>query len=50
MKFLEKGLFSQFQEAKMKFYRFCPPWKIFMATPGKIHYCPSLEKNPFGAY
>ena len=35
----------------MKFHYFGPcPGKIFWATSGKIHYYPSLEKNPSEAH
>jgi len=29
----------------MKFHHFGPPGNIFLATSGKIHYCPSSGKN-----
>jgi len=48
--FYQKRFFSSFREEKMKFHHFYTPGKIVLATPGKIHYWPSPEKNPFGAH
>ena len=42
-----KMWFSEFRVGKLKFRHFWPPWKIFLVTPGKKHYCPPLEKRTF---
>jgi len=45
IRFCQKRLFCLCRVGKIKLYHFWPPGKIFLATPGKICFCPLLGKS-----